>query len=143
MKKNNLDSVQLVQITSILAEAIESISDVVASNQEKASALKAMISDYEGTRTLRPYSRPAKCNFKIPKYAQEPFLRAISIAGNVNRLADMCHTPSARCYEVTRGIVNKVSHSLAKRIHVATNGQVKAWELNDEIDKNFNPGVDI
>lgn len=143
MRNKKLESAQIVQITSILADAMESISVITKTSEERAREIKAIINNYKDTHTRRPYSRPAKYNFQIPEYAQAPFMRAIEIAGNVNRLSDLCHTPSARLYEITRGVCAKVSHALAKRIHIATDGQVKAWELNSEIEKSFDPCVDI
>jgi len=109
----------------------------------RAEQMKNIVNQYYEEHPLkRNYGAPVY-NFKLEKTAELAFRKALDYAGNGAALAELCCCASTRIYEITRGVKSTVGMKLAKRIHIATKGTVKAWELNSQIDKDFNPSVDI
>lgn len=135
------------RVLTILLDAFESVSkllnpenttdkemqSLLAEQQAKIFELKRIKKSHNGKRNYRKRGKSLTVNYQLPPKAAKAMQAAIEYAGSAYKLIKLCKVNSARIYEITGGQVTFVQEKLAIRIHAATKGAVKCWDLCDHL----------
>lgn len=109
------------------------VENMTADHIAKMLELNRLSDAHIKNKVHKKKGKEAEEQYRLNPTAANNFKKAIKIAGSAYQLAKLCGVNTARIYEITRGRYRRVPVKLAIKIQAATQDQVKAWHLNDDL----------